>query len=325
MRKLVAILLLPLLLKGGFNLRMDDGRAQLQGSLASDTLNLTPYGQLALSDANGREWSHDPLDLGRLSKLDLDLRLSANEVTVGNSQFQRMAASAVLKSGRLSLAIGEAEAWGGIFRASAHVAPAANGVGADARIELSGEDVALGQALNDIFRTQRLEGPGSFRMSAGGSGDSVAAIAARLNGAFSLSGQQGALLGIDVPRILTRLEQRPLSGAGDLRGGRTAYDQIDLNATIEDGVAHFDQIDITSTQLRIAVTGDASIAKRGVDFEGTAQLVSAAPAVGFDLPFVVRGSWDRPVVLPDPQALIRRSGAARPLFGTKLEAIGAAP
>ncbi|HEY9212762.1 MAG TPA: AsmA family protein [Ancylobacter sp.] len=311
--------------EGGFNLRMDGGRAQLQGSLASGTLDLTPYGQLAISDPDSREWSHDPIDLGRLRKVDLDLRLSANEVRAGASLLRRMAASAVLKSGKLSLAIGEAEAWDGIFRASVHVAPAADGVGADARIEMSGDDVALGRALGDIFRTQRIEGPGSFRMSAGGSGDSIAAIVQHLSGAFTLSGQQGALVGIDVPRILTRLEQRPLSGAGDLRGGRTAYDQIDINATINDGVAHFDQIDIASTKLRIAVTGDASIAQRGLDFEGTAQLASTAPAVAFDLPFVVRGSWDRPLVLPDPQALIRRSGAARPLFGSKLEAIGVAP
>ena len=308
--------------EGGFNLRMDGGRAQLQGSLASGSLNLTPYGQLAISDPDSSEWSQDQIDLGRLRKVDLDLRLSANEVTAGGSKFQRMAASAVLKSGRLSLAIGEAEAWGGIFRASAHVAPASNGVGADARIELSGDDVALAQALGDIFRIQRIEGPGSFRMSAGGSGTSIAAIIRHLSGAFSLSGQQGALVGIDVPRILTRLEQRPLSGAGDMRGGRTAYDQLDIKATINDGVAHFDKIDIASTKLRIAATGDASITRRNLDFEGTAQLASAAP-VAFDLPFVVRGSWDRPMMLPDPQALIRRSGAARPLFGTKLEAIGA--
>lgn len=310
--------------EGGFNLRMDGGRALLQGSLASGALDLTPYGQLAISDPDSSEWSTEPIDLGKLRKVDLDLRLSANQVRAGTSQLQRMAASAVLKSGKLSLAIGEAEAWDGIFRASAHIAPASNGVGADARIELSGDDVALGRALGDIFRTQRIEGPGSFRISAGGSGASIAAIVENLSGTFSLAGQQGALVGIDVPRILARLEQRPLSGAGDLRGGRTAYDQIDINATINEGIAHFNQIDIKSSKLRIALTGETSIAKRNLDFEGTAQLASTAPTVAFDLPFVVRGLWDRPLVLPDPQALIRRSGAARPLFGGKLEAIGAA-
>ncbi len=38
----------------------------------------------------------------------------------------------------------------------------------------------------------------------------------------------------------------------------------------------------------------------------------AAPA--FELPFVVQGPWDDPMVWPDPQILIKRSGAAQPLL-----------
>jgi AsmA protein len=32
------------------------------------------------------------------------------------------------------------------------------------------------------------------------------------------------------------------------------------------------------------------------------------------LPFIVQGSWDDPIMLPDAEALIRRSGAAAPLL-----------
>ena len=34
----------------------------------------------------------------------------------------------------------------------------------------------------------------------------------------------------------------------------------------------------------------------------------------FELPFIVQGRWDDPIMLPDAQALIRRSGAAAPLL-----------
>ena len=34
----------------------------------------------------------------------------------------------------------------------------------------------------------------------------------------------------------------------------------------------------------------------------------------FSLPFIVQGSWDDPIMLPDTEALIRRSGAAAPLL-----------
>jgi AsmA protein len=39
----------------------------------------------------------------------------------------------------------------------------------------------------------------------------------------------------------------------------------------------------------------------------------------FELPFIVQGSWDDPIMLPDPEALIRRSGAAAPLLNAVRE------
>ncbi len=327
---------------GAFNLRLDGGHANLQGSLASESFDLSPYGQLSLAGSQGGGWSREAIDLRRTRALDADLRLSATQLRVGDAVLQRMAASAALKSGKLSIAIGEAEAWGGIFRAALHVSPVDTGSGADVRLDLSADDVALAKALGELFRLQRLEGTGSFRLSAGGSGASMMEIVQKLSGAFTLTGENGALVGIDVGRILSRLEKRPLSGAGDLRGGRTPYDNIVIDASIRDGIAKLDRIDLTSAKLRIALSGESSIAQRDLDFAGTAQLVSeagqkaetaktgavaadaarAAPAA-FELPFIVRGEWERPIVLPDPQALIRRSGAARPLFGSP-DAMGVA-
>jgi AsmA protein len=68
--------------------------------------------------------------------------------------------------------------------------------------------------------------------------------------------------------------------------------------------------------IRLAVSGSASIPMRDLDLKGTAALVSASAesAPSFELPFVVQGRWDDPIMLPDAQSLIRRSGAAAPLL-----------
>ncbi|MDR6952796.1 AsmA protein [Ancylobacter sp. 3268] len=307
--------------EGGFNLRLDEGRPRIQGSLATGTLDLAPYGQLVLADPDGRNWNRDPIETQRLGRFDLDLRLSAGEVRVGGTKLERFAASAVVKAGKLSLAIGEAEGWQGIFRASAQVAPVA--AGTEVRVELVCEDVALAQALGDIFRTQRLEGTGSFRLTAAGSGRDIAGIVGSLDGSFRLQGATGALVGIDAPRILARLAERPLSGVGNLRGGRTGFDSIAAEATITAGVASLTALSIDSARLAVRMNGTASILARDLDLAGTAMLKDASgTASPFELPFVVRGDWDDPVLLPDPQSLIRRSGAARPLFGPRREAAG---
>jgi AsmA protein len=68
----------------------------------------------------------------------------------------------------------------------------------------------------------------------------------------------------------------------------------------------------------LALAGSASIPERDLDLRGTASLLAistsgtAAPA--FELPFMVQGSWDDPIILPDPQSRIQRSGAAQPIL-----------
>ena len=54
---------------------------------------------------------------------------------------------------------------------------------------------------------------------------------------------------------------------------------------------------------------------REYDLKGVASLVSAPNgAPGFELPFVVQGPWDDPLIFPDPESLIRRSPASQPLL-----------
>jgi len=73
---------------------------------------------------------------------------------------------------------------------------------------------------------------------------------------------------------------------------------------------------VDGPSVRLEVAGQASVPARELDLKGVATLVSTASADEFDLPFVVQGSWNDPVMLPDPASLIRRSGAAAPLLNS---------
>jgi AsmA protein len=68
--------------------------------------------------------------------------------------------------------------------------------------------------------------------------------------------------------------------------------------------------------VRFALTGSGSLPARDLDFAGTANLIGSAsdPNSSFELPFVVQGPWQSPLIMPDPQTLIRRSGATAPLI-----------
>jgi len=99
-----------------------------------------------------------------------------------------------------------------------------------------------------------------------------------------------------------------------MHSGRTAFDQLVLNAKIEQGIVSVADLHLSGPAARVAMNGQASIPARDLDLEGKATLVSTETANEFELPFTVGGSWDEPRILPDASILLRRSGAAAPLI-----------
>ena len=297
-----------------------DGRQTLQGTLAAETLDLTPYvSTVRLIAANERAWNNGRITLDGLAGIDLDLRLSAANVVVSNAKIGRTAIAANLRSGHLVLTVGEAQAYGGVIKGSMTLANFEQGV--DIKSQLNFTDVDLESCLGQLFGLRRLEGKGNIALAVEGSGDSVLAVTQTLNGTASLTGTNGALAGLNVEQLLRRLERRPLSGGGEFRSGRTPYDKMTVALKINQGMVTVEDVKIEGAAVVLGLAGLASIPARELDLKGTAALVTPPKpgATPFELPFIVQGSWDDPIMLPDPESLIRRSGAAAPLLNAVRE------
>ncbi len=297
-----------------------DGRKTLQGTLASDTLDLSPYvSTVRLLTSNQREWSSGRITLDGLSGIDLDLRLSAANVTMSNAKIGRTAIGANLRGGHLVVTIGEAQAYGGLIQGSLALAIFESGI--DVKSQLQFTDVDLESCLGQLFGLKRLEGKGNISLAVEGTGDSVLAVTRTLSGTAGLNGLNGAVAGLNVEQLLRRLERRPLSGGGEFRSGKTPYDRITVALKIVKGTVMVEDMKVEGAAVRLALAGSASIPERELDLKGSAALVPAARGgtAPFELPFIVQGSWDDPIMLPDPEALIRRSGAAAPLLNAVRE------
>jgi AsmA protein len=289
-----------------------DHRA-VQGTLAADALDVTPYvSGIHLLAEDKQTWDRLPIALDGLSDFDLDLRLSAASVKVATAQLGRTAVAATMRNGRLDLTIGEAQAFGGIAKGAVGLASANGGVAVASHMQFI--DVDLASCLGQVFGISKLEGRGNVMVNMQGSGSSVLAVTNTLNGTASLSAHDGAIAGINVEQLMRRLERRPLSGNGDFRTGRTPYEKLVLNLKIAQGQVSVDDMHLTGPAVRLAVGGQVSVPSRDLDLKGVATLVASSAGSEFDLPFVVQGEWDDPIMLPDPQSLIRRSGAAAPLL-----------
>jgi AsmA protein len=291
-----------------------DGRQTLQGTLASGELDLTPYvSAFRLLTTNDREWSRAPIALDGLTGFDLDLRLSAAKVALSGTKLGRTAVAANLRSGKLTVTVGESQAFGGVIKGAFALAKGEHG--SELKSQMLFSDVDLENCIGEMFGIRRIEGKGNLTFAIEASGPNVLALTRAMNGTASLVSNKGALTGLNVEQLLRRLERRPLSGGSEFRNGRTPFDRLDVAIKIAQGNASVENLRIEGPAVKLAVEGSASIPARDLDLKGVASLISAsANDAGFELPFVVQGPWDDPLMLPDTQSLIQRSGAARRLF-----------
>ena len=293
-----------------------NGRPLLQGTLAAEALDLSHYVSAArLLRQNERDWSRVPVRLDGLKGFDLDLRLSAARIAVMGAKLGRTAIAANLSDGRLAVTVGESQAFGGILKGTIGVGTGPSG--ADLKAQLAFVDVDLETCLGEFFAVRRLEGKGNLAINVEGSGANVLDITKTLSGQATITARQGAISGFNVEQALRRLERQPLSLGGEFRSGRTPFDTFSLVLKLANGIATVDEVKFEGSAIKLAVSGSASIPARDLDLRGTASLLGAATgdrAGAFELPFVVQGRWDDPIMLPDAESLIRRSRATAPLL-----------
>ena len=244
------------------------------------------------------------------SGIDVDLRLSAARVTVSTVKLGRTAVAANLRGNHLSIAVGESEAFGGVVKGTFGFARTSSG--ADLKAQMQFANIDLDQSLGEMFGFRRLEGKGNLSFAIDSSGDSVYELTRGLNGTANLVSRKGAISGINVEQLLKRMERSPLSRGNEFRSGKTPYDTLSASLKITQGTATVEDIRVEGPTVRLGMVGSASIPDRDLDLRGTASLVSTTPPA-FELPFMVQGAWDDPVMLPDarePDPALRRRAAA---------------
>jgi AsmA protein len=305
------------------------GRQTLQGTLAAEGLDLTPYVSTVRLLAGGGErgWDSRPIALAGLDGVDVDLRLSAARVKVANAKLGRTAVAVNLRGGSLTVAVGESEAFGGIVKGTFGLAKSS--AGADFKAQLQFSNVDLEQSLSELFGIRRLEGRGNIGFAVDGSGGSVLELTKTLNGTAGLSSRKGVIAGFNVEQLLRRIERRPLSVGSELRSGKTPYETLTVELKITQGVANIETARMEGPAVSLELAGTASIPTRELDLRGTAGLLSStggagAVALQFELPFMVQGRWDDLEVTLDPLSRIQRSGAAAPLVDAVRNRDGAA-
>ena len=303
--------------EGALALRNDGPRPSLAGTLAASQLNLDPIvAEITPAVTPDGRWTEEPFELRDLSRIDMDLRVSAARTRLRRVQFDDAALSLLMKAGRLELALAEAKAYKGLFKARLS-AIGAGGNALDLRGNAQLANIDAGALAWDLLDRPRVSGTLNAAVSMEAAGDSVLQTIRSLDGKAQFSIIQGDIGGLDLNEALRRVATRPLSSLTEIRGGRTVFDKAVGAFRINKGVAELVEASATAPGLSLAVTGSVQIADRTLALKGiaTQAIDDSKPATEpTQLPFEVNGTWEDPAIVPDTQSLIRRSGAAERLY-----------
>ncbi|WP_230531161.1 AsmA family protein [Microvirga roseola] len=301
-------------LEGTMAVRFEAERPIITGTLAAGTLNLSdlfvPFKQ-ARNESGA--WSSETIDLAHTTGSSLDLRLSASSAQLGRLRLDDMAASVLVRPGRIEASIGRADFHKGTLKGRLSLIAQGKSVEFKSQGTFSGVDVST--FLAAIGEPRWLTGAAQGQFQLEGSGKTPAEVMRHAQGRSSVTVKEGELVGLALDDALRRVEKRPLLASLNWKSGRTAFDQAQAQLVVEKGIGKVLDTRLTAPTIQAGLDGQVSLVDRALSLKAHVSQAGASPDPDVALEFDITGGWDSVTVMPDVRSLIKRSGAAKPLFG----------
>lgn len=234
--------------------------------LASGVTSGKPGGKPGVK---GERWSKDPIDAQALHALNADLAISATSITYGPWPLVAPEMKIALKDGVLNVSDMKAGLFEGALAMNATVESAAQPrqpVHIASKASLNG--VSLAQLIRALAGSQMIDASGRVNgdLDITTSGTSAAALVYDLGGQGTVTGSDIVLKGVDVKNFATALSDESKPGdsvlslwQGSTRGGQTAFDTLDGNYVIKEGVITIQKLDLDGPEANIATTGNINL------------------------------------------------------------------
>jgi AsmA protein len=308
---------------GDLALRSSKDRACLSGTLATKLLSLGPFlARFPAAIGRDGQWSRVPFDMPRGRAPDIDLRMSAARVELGQIALEDAYFSLRSDKEQLEILVPTVRASRGTIAGRTVLGLRDGEVDLRTRARFTG--IGVSASTRGFVGGWRIAGSMTGSADLQSSGISMSDLMRNLKGAARIGLASGEFAGIDLDRAFNRLEKRPLSLAEEIHHGATLFETASFALDIGKGVAEVESGQLRTPLIDLMVGGSADIAERSLNLHAIATPGSEAPdglmPEDREFRFDVAGSFDNPLFLPDVRSLIRRSGAAAPLFQHSPEA-----
>lgn len=290
--------------QGALSIGFVGDRPNLTATLALQTLDLSRYVKTWRSDANRSliegVMGPGPFALPLVRHFDADLRISANRVRTGGTDFGQSAATLSIKGGKLLADFAEI------------VLDDARGAGqlivdtnaANPRYVVRGKftNFDVSRLMPDAAGSVPLQGRGELVADVSATGDELSELLRSVSGKVSVHMPAGGRVGLDLRGLLAAAHKQPVSGWSQARRGATSVDSLQGRLILSEGVVYTESFSAALGDAMLTATGGGNLRSGVVDLRlsmagrGTAAVQTSTPAADAIL---LKGPWYEPSIRAD--------------------------
>jgi AsmA protein len=285
----------------------------------------------------GQPWSSATIDVNNLNYIDLQVRVSAAELKIGDARFTPAAIDATLTTGVLKAQVSNLGAYEGTATGDLTVDVSTPNPTYAMRADLTG--VRALPLLDGLADFDRIDGRMQAKVSVRSSGTSQRAIMSDMAGTAFIVFQDGAIKGLNVAQMIRSLTASTLSGWQASEEKATDLSQLSASFKIDKGQAQTTDLNLVGPLVKMTGAGTIDLGTKQIGFRVEPKLVMttegqgrASDPVGLGIPVMISGPWGAPRIYPDMQGILENPDGAyaklkemgKGLFGEKGAGIGAA-
>lgn len=272
------------------------------GSSGTGAAKKAPGGAAGASGEGDVRWSREAINTVWMHAMNADLDIVAKSITSGKWHLVNPSLKAKLNDGELNISNLHAGLFGGQVTMTSKIKAPENPrqpVSMESTSQV--RDVSIEQLSQALTGSKVVKGKGLISMDTELSsvGLSPAALIYDLTGKGTISGRDLVLEGYDLTHFAAAMSDDTKLGRnveqiwqGASAGGRTAFDTLDGNFTLSEGVINIARLDLDSQETAVAARGNVNLPRWWIDMQA---LITMKPP--YDIPpytIPIEGPLDDP-------------------------------
>jgi AsmA protein len=264
-------------------------------------------------------WSNATVDLIGLNYVDVQARISAAEINMGDVRFAPAAIDAALAGGVIKARFANLGAYGGQASGDLAIDATATMPAYTLRCDLTG--VRALPLLRAAAGFDELDGNLQAKLALRSTGNSQRAILSNLDGTVFTLFRDGAIKGLNVAQMIRALTSGTLTGWQQSqeqgRAQSTDLSQLGASFRIDKGLATTSDLNLVGPLVKMTGAGTVDLGNQTLAFRVEPKLVlttegqgRAGDPVGFGIPVIIDGPWAEPRIYPEIAGILEHPDAA---------------